>query len=116
MPNSQGQRREALPVAEKRVAAGQHIAVERVWSSAGTTSLLDVFIGNSPGHKGVGNSGETIYSFNRGHDDVNLSKFADGGFAGGSQAIKKKIDELRQREEQPQQQQQQNTPKPQRDN
>ena len=75
-------------------AAGDRI----IWSSAGTTGLLngqgtDIAYGgsgadefywrNSPGGKGVSNMGETIYGFNPTQgDDLNLSEFAESGFAG----------------------------------
>ena len=69
-----------------------------IWSSAGATGLLDgqstdvayagkgsdeLYWRNSPGGKGVSNTGEAIYGFSVGQgDDLNLSEFADGGFAG----------------------------------
>ena len=75
-------------------AAGDRI----IWSSAGVTGLLDgqgtdiayggsgadeFYWRNSPGGKGVSNVGETIYGFNPAQgDDLNLSEFADAGFAG----------------------------------
>ena len=43
---------------------------------------------NSPGGKGVSNFGETIYGFNTTQgDDLNLSEFADSGFAGVAQSF-----------------------------
>jgi hypothetical protein len=78
-------------------AAGDRI----IWSSAGATGLLDgqgsdvayggsgadeFYWRNSPGGKGVSNLGETIYGFNTAQgDDLNLSEFADSGFAGVTQ-------------------------------
>jgi hypothetical protein len=80
-------------------AAGDRI----IWSSAGGTGLLDgqgsdiayggsgadeFYWRNSPGGKGVSNLGETIYGFNPAQaDDLNLSEFADSGFAGVSNAF-----------------------------
>jgi|HubBroStandDraft_4_1064222.scaffolds.fasta_scaffold11207_1 hypothetical protein len=80
-------------------AAGDRI----IWSSAGATGLLDgqgtdiayggsgadeFYWRNSPGGKGVSNFGETIYGFNTTQgDDLNLSEFADSGFAGVAQSF-----------------------------
>jgi Ca2+-binding RTX toxin-like protein len=80
-------------------AAGDRI----IWGSAGATGLLDgraadiayggtgadeFYWRNSPGGKGVSNFGETIYGFDPTHgDDLNLSEFADAGFAGVTQAF-----------------------------
>ena len=74
-----------------------------VWSEAGATGLLDgkatdvahggagadeFYWRNSPGGKGVSNFGEAIYGFNPGQgDDLNLSEFADSGFAGVTNAF-----------------------------
>ncbi|MBV9824406.1 MAG: hypothetical protein JO001_01800 [Alphaproteobacteria bacterium] len=80
-------------------AAGDRI----IWSSAGATGLLDgqgtdvayggtgadeYYWRNSPGGKGVSNFGETINGFSEAKgDDLNLSEFADAGFAGVSNAF-----------------------------
>ena len=74
-----------------------------IWSSAGKTGLLDgqgsdiayggsgadeFYWRNSPGGKGVSNLGETIFNFSISQgDDLNLSEFADAGFAGVTQAF-----------------------------
>ena len=74
-----------------------------IWSSAGATGLVDgqgtdvayggsgadeFYWRNSPGGKGVSNFDETIYGFNGGQgDDLNLSEFADSGFAGVTEAF-----------------------------
>jgi hypothetical protein len=80
-------------------AAGDRI----IWSSAGTTGLLDgrgtdiaysgsgadeFYWRNSPGGKGVGNLNETIYGFNTAQgDDLNLSELVLPGFSGVTQAF-----------------------------
>jgi hypothetical protein len=74
-----------------------------IWGSAGASGLLDgrssdtayggsgadeFYWRNSPGGKGVSNTGETIYGFNPSQgDDLNLSEFADSGFAGVAAAF-----------------------------
>lgn len=80
-------------------AAGDRI----IWSAAGAAGLndgqsTDVAFGgagndefywrNSPGGKGLSNFGEAINGFNVGQgDDLNLSEFANSGFAGVTKAF-----------------------------
>ncbi len=81
-----------------------------IWGSAGATGLLDgqgtdiayggsgndeFYWRNSPGGKGVSNMGETINGFSTSQgDDLNLSEFAQAGFAGVPRSFANVADDL----------------------